>query len=78
MIYQIYDAKNTCLLEDYPIVEAKRPIEAAQKYLANKNENVFLKRSGDNDVRIGVFSCVFENGKYYRLAYKRQMWFKVF
>lgn len=76
MIYQIYDARNNRLLEDYPVVEASRPIEAVRKYLAQKGESFFLKISKDNDVQFGVFPCCFENGKIYRLAYKRQTWFQ--
>jgi hypothetical protein len=75
--YQIYDAQDTSLLNDFPVYSANRPIDALKKHLAKEGLQISVKVSADMDVRFGVIPCVIENGRVYQLGYKRKVWFKV-
>lgn len=74
--YLIFDVNEPIMNE--PIVEiGKSNADAARRYAAKKYPNKKIKASGCNFVQISAQECKIENGKTYRLGWKRTTWFKI-
>ena len=74
--YLIFDV-NRPIMEEMPVILAKSNADAARKYVADRYPNKRAVSSGCNFVQISAQECKVENGRPYRLGWKRTTWFKV-
>lgn len=74
--FMIFDVNNP-LMSDYPVITGKSNSDAVRKYCSNIYPNKKPKCSGSNDVQISAQECKIEDGKIYRLGWKRQTWFEL-
>lgn len=74
--FMIFDI-NAPLMSDYPVIYGKSNSDAVKKYCAEHYPDKKPKCSGSNNVQISAQECRTENGRIYKLGWKRQTWFEL-
>ncbi len=74
--YLIFDV-NKPIMSEHIIEAGKSNADAARRYAAKQYPQRKLIASGCNFVQISAQECKVENGKPYRLGWKRTTWFKL-